>query len=212
MSVSGASMSRMLGRLTAAMGKPFSDAKIEAQATEYARAMGQLPEYAVEWAVERAIKDSTRYPKAAELRKLAQQCPQLSNGNHDGSLRAQMQRWMADPWKEIASLDQDRTACKSSPCPVCGSVAVFSDRGLVVVHDDRLHSEAQASYSNWGRPEWLTMPALELLEPKKRRVSSALSSFPAAREPARLSEVIRRDANDGWDSAQQERAEAEQVA
>jgi hypothetical protein len=158
MPVSASTMSRLLGRLTAAMGKPYSDATVERQAQEYARAMGQLPEYAVEWAVDVAIRELDRYPKAATLRKLAQQCPMLENGDHDQSLAARMQRWVADPFAEVTwTAEEARGAMRSKPCPVCESVMAWSPRGYVIVHDQQRHREAKVGYSNIGRTEWFDM-------------------------------------------------------
>lgn len=190
MPLSASTMSRLLGRMTAAMGKPFSDAKVEAQATEYARAMGPIPDYAVEWAVDRLIRESDRYPKASTLRKLAQTCPMLANGNHDDSLRARMVRWEADPWATVASLKDDKQGCRSSPCPVCGSVVLFSDRGAVVVHDDRRHSEAQVAYSNCGKTEWFTMAAPVLPESKRQISTKIMNPYRTLKEPTRIGQAI----------------------
>ena len=211
MPVSIPTMTRLLGRMTAAMGKPFSDAKVEAQATEYARAMGNLPEYAVEWAVERTIKDSDKYPKASTLRKLAHTCPHLANGNHDNSLRAQMRRWEQDPWAEIDSLSGDGMACTSTPCPVCQSVIVFSHRGAVIVHADQPHTEAQVSYSNLGRAEWLTMGRFVPPERPERAKPRTPNPYPTleSRQPTPIQAIVPKPStpDDAYDLEQQRRAE-----
>jgi hypothetical protein len=211
MPVSQSTMSRLLGRLSAAMGKPFSDAKVTTQATEYANAMGHLPELAVEWAVSKVIRESDKYPKPAELRRLALTCPNLLNGNHDQSLTAQMRRWESDPWAQIQSLDDDRTDCRSAPCPVCGSVIVFSHRGMVITHDDTRHREVSVSYSNMGRAAWLDMPPMTEPEPKKRLRTQTFPS-PTMREPTHIGQMLKTTADVTWDESQQARAEAEQVA
>lgn len=214
MPVNPSNMMRQLGRLSAALGKPFTDAKLEVQATEYSRAMGSLPEYAVEWAVDRAVRDSTKYPKAAELRNLAKQCPMLANGNHDDSLRARMQRWEQDPWAGIESLDHDKTECTSQPCPVCGTPIRFSSRGAVIVHDRQRHTEAGAPYSNIGREAWFKMPAPVYPEPKKRLRPRTPNPFPALREPTPIAEALAPHISEDerWDQEQQDRAAAEAVA
>lgn len=210
MGISPVAMTRLLGRLTAAMGRPMSDAKVEVQAKEYAAAMGGLPEYAVEWAVDRAIRECSRYPKAAELRTMAKQCPQLLNGNHDQSIQARMREWERDPWATVANLDGDRTACTSAPCPVCGSVMRYSHRGAVITHDDQRHREARVSYSNIGRREWLLMGPLPEVESKpKAKGTVAWGTLETERRPQRISEIVPSDPppDQSWDMMQQQLAE-----
>ena len=72
-------------------------------------------------------------------------------------LQDQYRRWERDPWATIESLDHDRTLCTSAPCPVCGAVIQYSDRGAVIVHEDRPHLLAGVSYSNIGNPKWFEM-------------------------------------------------------
>ena len=158
-------MGGLLADLCGAFGKPYG-ASAKRMVDVYLRALSDYPSAAVEWAVSAASREGDRFPRPNKLRELCARSPfERPSGT---SLRDDMRAWETDPWAGV-ELPQGDTACMSAPCPVCESVIVFSNRGAVVVHDDRRHLERRISYSNIGRPEWLTMAPPVMPETPKRK-------------------------------------------
>jgi hypothetical protein len=177
-------MGDLLGDLCAAFGKPFG-ASARRMVDVYLRAVGDYPGAAVEWAVAAASREGDKFPRPNKLRELCARSPfEKPNGT---SLRDEMHAWEADPWAGVDLPPNDKE-CRSSPCPVCASVVVFSERGAVVVHADGIHRENRISYSNMGRPEWLGMGPVTVAPPAPKRVVPIRSH--ALVEPTRLGEML----------------------
>lgn len=206
-------MGEMLADLCAAFGKPYG-VSAKRMIDVYLRVVGDYPPAAVEWAVAAASRESEKFPRPVKLRELCARSPYERPGGT--SLADEMRAWESNPWIGVDLPSGDRP-CRSNPCPVCGSVVEFSDRGAVIVHDDRQHIERRISYSNLGRSEWFEMGPPVMPEKPKARPSvvpiawaTLNESMPARKPSALVPPVAARDEN--WDVEQQERAAAEQVA
>jgi hypothetical protein len=70
-----ADVALLLEKLSAAYGKKFSDADLDAEIESYSDTLDDLPLVSVQEAVRRAIKDEFRWPVPAKLRRLAVDTP-----------------------------------------------------------------------------------------------------------------------------------------
>lgn len=156
---------------------------LEAKAELWYEKLRRYPLDVVQRVVDRLLTEEHQFfPMLGRAVKLAREMAPVT-GSGEGSLAGAMQKWEADPWGTVGTLESDRQECKSSPCPACGSVVVFSDRGAVIVHDDQRHRETRISYSNMGKAEWFEMGPVP--EPVRRPLSTIPKSAPMA-----LAEII----------------------
>ena len=153
-------MSRLMRKLAANFG---GKKDLEEKADLWYDKLERYPLSVVERVVSRLLDEEHQYfPTVGRAVALARELNYTAPGaptDHapPQTLAERYREWERDPWATIQTLDHDRVLCTSAPCPVCGSVIQYSDRGAVIVHDRRRHTEAAIGYGNIGNPKWFEM-------------------------------------------------------